>query len=191
MCTMEAYIATRVLQGYTQYRSDKDKANYINQQAETKGARLRNEAIYTDNAFIRKQELEEDKAALQKEKVATQKLNVEGSAKVAFFEKGLGGNLYNTVLGDISRQAGKQFNTIDQNYENKLRAIGYDRLSYNKRYANQILSLPRAYKPSFMTYALSTAVDIGGVYMANQAPKTPDASTTMDMTSGSDSGFRY
>ena len=42
-----------------------------------------------------------------------------------------------------------------------------------------------------MTYALSTAVDIGGVYMANQAPKTPNANTTMDMTSGSDSGFRY
>ena len=173
MCTMEAYIATRVLQGYTQYRSDKDKANYINQQAETKGARLRDEAIYTDNAFIRKQEISEDQASDKKEKVSTQKLNVEGAAKVAFFEKGLGGNLYNTVLGDISRQAGKQFNTIDQNYENKLRAIGYDRLSYNKRYANQILSLPRAYKPSFMTYALSTAVDIGGVYLANKAPDTP------------------
>ena len=187
MCTMEAYIATRVLQGYTQYRSDKDKANYINQQAETKGARLRNEAIYTDNAFIRRQEAEEDKAAFQKEKVATQKLNVEGSAKVAFFEKGLGGNLYNTVLGDISRQAGKQFNTIDQNYENKLRAIGYDRLSYNRRYTNQILSLPRAYKPSFMTYALSTAVDIGGVYMANQAPKTPSSMEyqTIDSSLGS------
>ena len=25
-----------------------------------------------------------------------------------------------------------------------------------------------------MTYALSTAVDIGSVYMANQAPKTPN-----------------
>ena len=71
-----------------------------------------------------------------------------------------------------------------------MRAIGYDRLSYNRRYTNQILSLPRAYKPSFMTYALSTAVDIGGVYMANQAPSTPNASTTMD-TSMSDSGFRY
>ena len=187
MCTMEAYIATRVLQGYTQYQSDKSKANYINQQAETKGARLRNEAIYTDNAFIRKQEAEEDKAAFQKEKVSTQKLNVEGAAKVAFFEKGLGGNLYNTVLGDISRQAGKQFNTIDQNYENKLRAIGYDRLSYNRRYTNQILSLPRAYKPSFMTYALSTAVDIGGVYMANQAPKTPSSMEyqTIDSSLGS------
>ena len=173
MCTMEAYIATRVLQGYTQYQSDKDKAKYIIQQAETKGARLRNEAIYTDNAFIRKQEISEDQAGEKKEKIAIKKLNVEGEAKLAFFEKGLGGNLYNTVLGDISRQAGKQFNTIDQNYENKLRAIGYDRLSYNKRYANQILSLPRAYKPSFMTYALSTTVDIGSVYLANQAPTTP------------------
>ena len=186
MCTMEAYIATRVLQGYTQYQSDKDKANYINQQAETKGARLRDEAIYTDNAFIRKQEISEDQASDKKEKVAIQKLNVEGEAKVAFFEKGLGGNLYNTVLGDISRQAGKQFNTIDQNYENKLRAIGYDRLSYNKRYANQILSLPRAYKPSFMTYALSTSVDIGSVYLANQAPDTPPMEyQTIDSSLGS------
>lgn len=176
MCTPEAYIASRVLQGYTQYQSDKAKAQDINNNAISKAEKLREEAIYTDNAFIRKQEVAEDQTALQKEKIQEQKLNVEGTAKAQFFERGIGGNLYNTVLGDISRQAGKETNVVDQNYENKLRAFATDRLSYNRRYTNQILSLPRAYKPSFMTYALSASVDIGSMYMANQAPTTPDQS---------------
>ena len=32
MCTPEAYIASRVLQGYTQYNSDKARAKYTNDQ---------------------------------------------------------------------------------------------------------------------------------------------------------------
>jgi len=176
MCTPEAYIASRVLQGYTQYKSDKAKAEDINNNAVANAERLRNEAIYTDNAFIRKQEVAEDQTALQKEKIQEQKLDVMGTAKAQLFERGIGGNLYNTVLGDISRQAGKETNVVDQNYENKLRAFATDRLSYNRRYTNQILSLPRAYKPSFMTYALSAAVDIGSMYMDNQAPSTPNQS---------------
>jgi len=176
MCTPEAYIASRVLQGYTQYKSDKAKAEDINNNAVANAERLRNEAIYTDNAFIRKQEVAEDQTALQKEKIQEQKLDVMGTAKAQLFERGIGGNLYNTVLGDISRQAGKETNVVDQNYENKLRAFATDRLSYNRRYTNQILSLPRAYKPSWMTYALSTAVDVGSMYMGNQAPSTPNQS---------------
>lgn len=173
MCTPEAYAATRIVQGFTQYQADKAQANQTNRDSVTKAEKLREEAIYTDNAFIRKQEVTEDQTISQKEKIQKQKLLTEGSAKVAFFEKGLGGNLYDTVLGDIARQAGNELRTVDQNYENQIRAIGADRLAYNRRYSNQILSLPKAYKPSFMTYALATAVDVGSVYMANQAPKTP------------------
>lgn len=176
MCTPEAYIASRILQGYTQYRSDKAQANQINRDTQVKAKNLREEAIYTDNAFIRKQEVAEDQTSLQKEKILTQKLKVEGTAKASLGERNVGGNLEMTVLGDIARQAGKETNVVDQNYENKLRAFATDRLAYNRRYTNQILSLPRAYKPSFMTYALSTTVDIGSMYMANQAPSTPNAS---------------
>ena len=188
MCTPEAYAAARIVQGYTQYQSDKAKANNINRDAVSKAERLRQEAIYTDSAFIRKQEIAEDQSSLQKQKIAKQQLITEGTAKAAFFEKGLGGNLYNTVLGDIARQAGNEFNTVDQNYENQIRGIGTDRLAYNRKYTNQILSLPRAYKPSFMTYALATAVDIGSVYAANQAPKTPNSgidTTNVDSSLGS------
>lgn len=176
MCTPEAYIASRVLQGYTQYKSDKAKAEDINNSTYAKAKTLRDEAIYTDNAFIRKQEVTEDQTALQKEKIQEQKLDVMGTAKTQFFERGIGGNLYDTIIGDINRQAGKETNVVDQNYENKLRAFATDRLSYNRRYTNQILSLPRAYKPSWMTYALSTVVDVGSMYMGNQAPSTPNQS---------------
>ena len=48
-----------------------------------------------------------------------------------------------------------------------------NRLAYNRRFTNQILNLPRANKPSFMTYALETSMDIGGMYLSNQAPSTP------------------
>jgi len=173
MCTPEAYIASRILQGFTQYQSDKAQANRINADTNAKAERLRNEAIYTDNSLIRQKELEEDRTIDQKTKIQEKKLQTEGIAKVQFFENGIGGNLYNTVLGDIARQAGKQINTVDLNYENKLRAIASDRLAYNRRYTDQILSLPRAYKPSFMTYALSASMDIGSMYMSNQAPSTP------------------
>ena len=177
MCSMEAYVAARVFQSYNAYQTDKAKAKNINDTATANAERLRNEAIYTDNSLIRSQESEKDKAAFQKEQVQEKKLLTEGTAKVAFFERGLGGNLYNTILGDIARQGAKQFNTIDLNYENKLRQITDERLMYNRKYTNQIISLPRAYKPSFMTYALETAVDIGGMYAMNKAPSTPKAST--------------
>jgi hypothetical protein len=177
MCTPEAYIASRVLQGYTQYRSDKAKANQINRDTNIKAKNLREEAIYTDSALIRKQEVTEDQTALQKEKIATKKLQVEGTAKATLGERNVGGNLEISVLGDIARNAGKELNVVDQNYENQIRAIGADRLAYNRRFTNQILKLPRAYKPSFMTYALSASVDIGSMYMANQAPSTPNASS--------------
>ncbi len=175
MCTPEAYIATRVLQGYTQYQSDKAKAKNINRDTKTKAATLRDEAIYTDNAFIRKKEEADQKASFQKAKISDRKLQVEGEARASLGEKGVGGNLFVSVLGDIARNAGKELNTIDLNYENKIRGIATNRLAQNRMYSNQILKLPRAYKPSWATYALEASVDIGGMYMANSAPKTPPA----------------
>lgn len=173
MCTMEAYVAGRVLQGYTQYKADKDKARYINNQTDNKAKNLREEAIYKDNTLIRQKEVKEDQLSDKKFTLKTEELITKGKAKVAFFEKGIGGNLYNSVIGDISRQAGRQSNKIDLNYENYIRAMSDNRLAYNRRFTNQILNLPRANKPSFMTYALETSMDIGGMYLSNQAPSTP------------------
>lgn len=176
MCSMEAYVAARVFQSYNEYQTDKAKAKNINDTATANAEKLRNEAIYTDNSLIRSKEDERDKGVNQKEQVQEKKLLTEGTAKVNFFERGLGGNLYNTILGDIARQGAKQFNIIDLNYENKLRQITDERLMYNRKYTNQIISLPRAYKPSFMTYALSATADIAGMYAMNQPPPTPNPS---------------
>ncbi len=173
MCTMEAYVAGRVLQGYTQYKADKDKARYINNQTDNKAKNLREEAIYKDNTLIRQQEVKEDQLSDKKFTLKTEEVITKGKAKVAFFEKGIGGNLFNSVIGDISRQAGRQSNKIDLNYENYIRAMSDNRLAYNRRFTNQILNLPRANKPSFMTYALDVGMDVGSMYLSNQAPDTP------------------
>ena len=173
MCTMEAYVAMRVLQGYSQYRADKSKANWINRTTDTKAANLREEAIYKDKALIRKKEVKEDQLGKKKFDILVKEQKTIGVAKLAFFEKGIGGNLYNTVVGDILRQSGRSKNTVDINYENFIRGISADRLAWNRRFGNQIINLPRAHKPSFMTYALDVGMDIGGMYMANQAPDTP------------------
>ena len=124
---MEAYVAGRVLQGYTQYKADKDKARYINNQTDNKAKNLREEAIYKDNTLIRQKEVKEDQLSDKKFTLKTQELITKGKAKVAFFEKGIGGNLYNSVIGDISRQAGRQSNKIDLNYENYIRAMNDNR----------------------------------------------------------------
>ena len=58
-----------------------------------------------------------------------------------------------------------------------------NRLAYNRRFTNQILNLPRANKPSFMTYALDVGMDVGSMYMSNQAPDIPvDNSQTFNLT---------
>jgi len=172
MCTMEAYIASKVLGAYTQYQGDKAQANYINSTSKTKQKNLANEAIYKDNAFIREKEVKEDQSIAKKEDVEEQKLKVLGSANVRFFEKGIGGNIYNTLIGDIERSAGKQLNRIDQNYENYILANANNRLAWNRKFTNQIFALPRAFKPSFMTYAIGASTDIMAMNMSNQPPDT-------------------
>ena len=191
MCTMQAYVAGRVLGGYMQYRADKDKARYINQQTDNKAKNLREEAIYKDNSLIRQKEIKEDQLSAQKFDLKTKATQTKGKAKVAFFEKGIGGNLYNTIIGDISRQEGTQSNRIDLNYENYIRSMSSNRLAYNRRFTNQILNLPRANKPSFMTYALDVSMDIGSMYMSNQAPKTPADDVGMGVDGGYYTDYGY
>ena len=169
---MEAYIAGKVLGAYTQYQGDKAQAEYINSTSKTKQKNLANEAIYKDNAFIREKEVKEDQLIGQKEDVEEKKLKVLGSANVQFFEKGIGGNIYNTLIGDIERSAGKNLNRIDQNYENYILANSNNRLAWNRKFTNQIFALPRAFKPSFMTYAVGAATDIAMMSMSNQPPET-------------------
>ena len=135
---MEAYVASRILGAYTQYQGDKAQANYINSTSQTKQKNLANEAIYKDNAFIREKEVKEDQLIAQKEDVEEKKLKVLGKANVQFFEKGIGGNIYNTLIGDIERSAGKNLNRIDQNYENYILANSNNRLAWNRKFTNQM-----------------------------------------------------
>lgn len=189
MCTPEAYIASRVLQGYTQYNSDKARAKYTNDQAISKAETIREEAIYKDNALIRQKETKEDQLINQKTKLSEIETQKKGQVKLAVFEKGIGGNLFNSLVGDVERQAGKDSNIIDQNYENYMYGMSQDRLAWNRRFTNQINNLPRAYKPSFASYALSASMDIGTMYMANAAPTTPDVGTNQ-MTTDQFKAFR-
>ena len=177
MCDPTAYAALRVFQAYNSYKTDKDKANRINQNAVTNAKNIREEAIYKDNSLIRKKEIEEDKISNKQEKLGVLETQKKGQVKLAVFERGIGGNLFNTLIGDVERQAGKDSNIIDQNYENYMYGMHQDRLAWNRRFTNQINSLPRSYKPTWHSYALDAAVDVGTMYMANSAPATPDASS--------------
>ena len=103
----------------------------------------------------------------------TVQLNLQGPNNVGQVVNNINKKLQN-IRADVNVKLPPQ---VAQNYENQIRAIGADRLAYNRRFTNQILKLPRAYKPSFMTYALSASMDIGSMYMANQAPSTPNASS--------------
>lgn len=177
MCNPTAYAALTVASAYTSYQADKAQAKYTNDQAISKAETIREEAIYKDNALIRQKEIKEDQLSNQKLKLSEIETQKKGQIKLAIFEKGIGGNLFNSLVGDVERQAGKDSNIIDQNYENYMYGMSQDRLAWNRRFTNQINNLPRAYKPSFTSYALSAATNIGTMYMANAAPTTPNASS--------------
>jgi len=104
MCTPEAYIASRVLQGYTQYQSDKSRAEDINNNAVAKARTIREEAIYKDNALIRQREIKEDQLNEKKLKLREEELRKKGEVKLAIFEKGIGGNVFDSLVGDVERQ---------------------------------------------------------------------------------------
>jgi hypothetical protein len=173
MCNPTAYTALTVASAYTSYQADKAQAKYTNDQAISKARTIREEAIYKDNALIRQKEIKEDQLSNQKLKLREIETQKKGQVKLQIFEKGIGGNLFNSLVGDVERQAGKDSNIIDQNYENYMYGMSQDRLAWNRRFTNQINNLPRAYKPSFTSYALSAATNIGTMYMSNAAPSTP------------------
>ena len=99
----------------------------------------------------------------------------KGKAKVLLFERGIGGNVFTTLIGDIDRNEGRAFNNTDMNYENAVYSIEDQRLAYNRQFTNQILNMPlRSYAP-FGTYLLSAAANTTGAYMMTQAPSTPSS----------------
>ena len=144
MCNPVAYAVFQVASAVNDYNNAKNTAKSVNANSEATATRIRNEAIYSDNSLIRKKERETEKTSLQK---------------------------FQTLLGDIERQRGFAFTTIDSNYENYVRSIDENREAQNRNYSNQILALPRAVRPSFLPYALKAA---GNIALAsyNPAPDT-------------------
>ena len=176
MCTPEAYAVFKVASAVNDYSNASAAAKTTNANAQATAQRIRNEAIYSDNALIRKKERETEKISQQKfvTNIKTKKLLSE--AKVGIGEKNITGNITDTLLGDIERQRGFAFTTIDSNYENYVRSIDENREAQNRNYSNQVLALPRAVRPSFLPYALKAA---GNIALAsyNPAPKTPVGQT--------------
>jgi len=176
MCNPVAYAVFQVASAVNDYNNANNAAKAANANAEANATRIRNEAIYTDNALIRKKERETEKISLQKYTTNIKAKKLISEAKVGIGEKNISGNIIDTLLGDIERQRGLAFSTIDSNYENYIRSIGETREAQNRSYTNQILSLPRAVRPSFLPFALKAA---GNVALAsyNPAPNTPVGQT--------------
>jgi hypothetical protein len=147
-----AYAAFQFIKADADYKTASNQANYTNQTAISTAERIRNEAIYSDNEQIRKKDTDVKSLALKKLQVQTAEKQKEGTAKVGFGEKGIGGNSVDLVLGDIERQAGNIYNTLDLNYMSTIQANDAQRNSDNRKFSNQILALPRAYKPNAMSY---------------------------------------
>ena len=190
MCNPYAYAAFQFGSAYMQYNNDKARAKQINDNTYATAARTRKEAIYTDISLQKKKSVEYDKTAAEKFKLSLEEKKKKGTAKVMLFERGTQGNVFDTVINDISRNKGVAFNIVDQNYENAIISIEDSRLAYNRQFENQILSLPLASKPNFALYALNAAANSSAMFMSTSAPTTPDVGSN-NITSGSDSGFRY
>ena len=171
MCTPEAYAVFQVASAVNDYSNAKNTAKSVNANSEATATRIRNEAIYSDNSLIRKKERETEKTSLQKFQTNIKAKKLLAEAKVGIGEKNITGNITDTLLGDIERQRGFAFTTIDSNYENYVRSIDENREAQNRNYSNQILALPRAVRPSFLPYALKAA---GNIALAsyNPAPDT-------------------
>lgn len=171
MCNPVAYAVFQVASAVNDYSNAKNTAKSINDNSAATATRIRNEAIYSDNSLIRKQERETEKTSLQKFQTNIKGKKLLAEAKVGIGEKNIAGNITDTLLGDIERQRGFAFTTIDSNYENYIRSIDENREAQNRNYSNQILALPRAVRPSFLPYALKAA---GNIALAsyNPAPDT-------------------
>ena len=189
MCTPEAYIAMKVFSTVTEYQADSAKAKAINNNTNATAARLRAAAITDDKALQRKDTSEVNKLSEQKFKIAIQGKEKKGTAKLGMSERGIGGNVLDSIIGQISRQEGMAFNTIDNNYANYIIGSGYNRMAVNERYGNQIYSLPRAQQPSFGMYALEAGLDIASMYASNAAPTSTGATSTSEYGGITGGGF--
>ena len=180
MCNPYAYAAFQFGSAYVQYNNAKAKAKMTNDAAYATAERTRNEAIYTDISLQKKKSVEYDKTAAEKFKLALEEKKKKGTAKVMLFERGTQGNVFDTVINDISRNKGVAFNIVDTNYENAIISIEDSRLAYNRQFENQILSLPLASKPNFALYALNAAANSSAMFMNTSAPSTPDAGNSIN-----------
>lgn len=171
MCTPEAYIAATIAQNYTQYQAAKDAAADVNRRSDIAAASLRQSEIYDQNAIIRKREVEKQKAAKDKFDIAVRGKKKKGQVSLLAGEKNIAGNVLDTLIGEVEREVGYAFTNLDINYENLMRGYDANALATNQRYNNQILSLPRASKPSWETYAINAGVSIASMYAFNAAPK--------------------
>jgi len=180
MCSPQAYAVFQLAQAAISYSADTKSAKAVNQRAENTATTLRNNAIYSDNAQIRRKELEIQKLAKQKFDVNIRAKQVLGTAKTKIGEKGISGNVEDTLIGDIERQRGMAFNTIDTNYENYVRAIDTNREEINRNYVSQVLSLPTATRPSLLPYAIKAGVNISSMYLSTKAPDTTKINTRLD-----------
>jgi hypothetical protein len=178
MCNPTAYAVFQVASAVNDYNNASNAAKATNANSEANAARIRNEAIYSDNALIRKKERETEKTSLQKFQTNIKAKKLLSEAKVGIGEKNIGGNITDTLLGDIERQRGFAFSTIDSNYENYVRSIDENREAANRGYVNQVLALPRAVRPSFLPYALKAAGNVALTYASVKAPATPVGQTT-------------
>jgi len=177
MCNPQAYVAMQIIGAVTKYQADSAKAKSINDNTNATAARLRAAAITDDKALQRKETADTRVLGDKKFKIGIEAKEKKGTAKLGLAEKGVGGNILDSIIGQISRQEGNAFNTIDNNYASLITASGYNRLAQNERYGNQIYSLPRAAQPSFGSYALQAGVDIAGMYISNAAPKSTTPQT--------------
>ena len=181
MCNPYAYAALQFGQQYFQYQADKAYAADVNAKTQAAAVRTRDEAIYKDISLQKKKGVEYDKSAAEKFKLSLEAKEKKGKVKVNLFERGVQGNMFATLIGDIDRSEGRGFNLIDENYENTIRSIEDHRLAWNRQFTNQILNMPQKGYPSIGSYLLTAGVNSSAGFMTASAPTTPNP--TIDMSS--------
>lgn len=182
MCTPDAYYVFQAVNAVNDYNNARTTAKNINQTAENTAQRIRNEAVYADNALIRKTAREEEKLSQQKFTTMVKARRTAAEAKVGIGEKGIGGSVVDTLLGDIDRARGIAFSTIDTNYENYMTAVTDQRMSTNRTYANQILGLPRSATPSFLPFAAKAVSNSVAFAYSIKAPDVKPVGQTSGYT---------
>lgn len=177
-----AYAAFNFLKADAEYKSAKATADYTNQTTTNTAAAMRNEAIYSDTSLINKRENDVQALALKKLQVQTAAKQKEATAKVGFGEKGIGGNSVDLLIGEIDRQEANIYNTIDLNYISTIQNNDALRNAENRKVSNQILALPRAYKPNAMSYYAGAALNSAAFAYSASGPDSKVAQMNNKIT---------